>query len=344
MEFRTSPAPHTVALNSVRRVMGLVLLALLPGIALYTYFCGWGLLINIVLATASALLAEALALRLRNQPVQTYLTDGSAVVTAVLFAVALPPLAPWWLTVSGTAFGLIFAKHVFGGLGYNLFNPAMVGFAAVLVSFPTYMRNWPTFDVTSKPTLTEAWHAIFSSRLLDTLNIDAITGATPLMTVRTQLKLGATMSEVFDAPTLVHANDSVEWIAIGFLAGGVGLLLLRIIRWQIPVAMLGALLLCAVTLHAVDPGRYPGPMFHLFGGASVIGAFFIATDPVSAATSPRGRLIFGAGIGILTYLIRTWGGYPEGLAFAVLLMNAAAPLIDRYTVPRVYGHEDNRTY
>lgn len=337
MEFPTSPAPHTVAPTSVRRVMLLVIMALLPGIAVYVSFFGVGILINIVLAMLGALLAEAVCLHLRNQPLTLYLGDLSAVVTAMLLALALPPLAPWWLTVSGAAFGIIFAKHVFGGLGYNLFNPAMAGFAALLVSFPSYMTIWPRPDAALS--LTDTWRAIFQGLVPDALRVDAITGATPLMTLRNEIKLGATMDEIVaNALFGTFGGSGWEWIAAGFLVGGLGLLALKIIRWQIPVSMLGSLFVCAGIMHAIDPGMYAGPMFHLFSGATMLCAFFIATDPVSAATSDKGRLIFGAGIGIGVYTIRTWGGYPDGVAFAVLLMNAAAPLIDRYTVPRIYGH------
>jgi electron transport complex protein RnfD len=336
MDFPTSPAPHTVAPNSVRRVMCLVIVALLPGIAVYFNFFGWGIAINIAVATLGALSAEAICLYLRKQSLATYLGDLSAVVTAVLLAIALPPLAPWWLTCSGAAFGIVFAKHAFGGLGYNLFNPAMVGFAALLVSFPSQMTAWPRPD--GPLTFTDTLAAIFQGHSTVS-SVDAITSATPLMTLRNEIKLGATMEEIGASPLFGSMGGAGwEWIATAFIAGGIGLLALRIIRWQIPVSMLGGLFACAVVMHAIDPGTYAGPMFHLFSGATMLCAFFIATDPVSAATSDKGRLIFGAGIGVATYAIRTWGGYPDGVAFAVLLMNGLAPLIDRYTVPRIYGH------
>ncbi|MBC7983335.1 MAG: RnfABCDGE type electron transport complex subunit D [Candidatus Obscuribacterales bacterium] len=333
MDFQTSPAPHSVASNSVQRVMGLVLLALIPGTLVYVSYFGWGLLIHMSVAVLSALLSEALCLRLRRQRLNKFLYDGSAVLTAVLLAFALPPLAPWWLTASGAAFGIVFAKHVYGGLGYNLFNPAMVGFAALLVSFPSYMSAWPVPDTTL------SFVATLAIVFVPIEAIDAISQATPLMTMRNELKLGATMSEI-TAGTLFGniAGVGWEWIAVAFAGGGIGLLALRVIRWHVPIAMLSTMLIFATTMHAVDPGTYAGPVFHLFSGASMLGAFFIATDPISCATSNRGRLIFGSGVGALTYIIRTWGGYAEGVAFAVLLMNAAAPLIDRYTIPRIYGH------
>jgi Na+-translocating ferredoxin:NAD+ oxidoreductase subunit D len=340
MKFATAPAPHTVAPASVRRVMLLVLLALVPAVATHVAWFGWGLPINIALAASSACAAEALALRLRRKPLLRFLTDGSAVLAGALLAFALPPLAPWWLTVSGAAFAMLIAKHLYGGLGYNVFNPAMVGYAALLVSFPAHMTHW-LLPAGMAPALTfsQTAHAIFSAGLPPELTWDAISGATPLAAERAGLILRATIEETHAQPIFgAVAGVGWEWISLAILVGGIGLLALRIIRWHIPVAMLGTVFLLAIVMHAFDPGRYVGPMFHLLSGATMLGAFFIATDPVSAATSDRGRLVYGVGIGVLTYAVRVWGGYPDGVAFAVLLMNAAVPLIDRYTVPRIYGH------
>jgi electron transport complex protein RnfD len=323
--------------------MRIVLYTLVPAIALYVLFFGPGLLIQIVLGSVTALLAEALALRLRGKPVAMFLKDYSAIVTAVLLALCLPPLAPWWLIVSGTAFAILLAKHLYGGLGANPFNPAMVGYAVLLVSFPVQLLRWlPPVVVDIEPThlsFGETIMTILTGNLPMRLTWDAITSPTPLDALRTNLKLGMTMGEAQAQPIFgVLGGRGWEWINLAILAGGVALLALRIIRWHIPVAMLGALALCSGVMYAIDPGAYAGPAFHLTAGASMLGAFFIATDPVSAATSDRGRLVYGAGIGVLTYVIRTWGGYPDGVAFAVLLMNLSVPLIDRYTIPRIYGH------
>lgn len=324
--------------------MRLVLFALAPSIALHVLFFGPGLLIQIVLGVATALLAEALALRLRDKPIGPFLKDGSATITATLLALCLPPLAPWWLIVSGTAFAILLAKHLYGGLGANPFNPAMVGYAVLLVSFPAQLLQWlppnagglERIDLTLAQTLT----TILTGALPAELTWDAITSPTPLDALRTNLTMGMTMSEANASPIFgVLGGKGWEWINFATFAGGVWLLALRIIRWHIPAAMLGALALCALVMYSADPGAYAGPIFHLTSGASMLGAFFIATDPISAATSNRGRLIYGAGIGVLTYIIRTWGGYPDGVAFAVLLMNMCVPLIDRYTIPRIYGHD-----
>jgi electron transport complex protein RnfD len=320
-----------------------VLYALIPTVALHVMFFGPGLLIQIVLGVVTALAAEAAALRLRGKPLPPFLLDGSAIITAVLLALCLPPLAPWWLVVSGVAFAILLAKHLFGGLGANPFNPAMVGYAVLLVSFPARLLQWLPPNVAglepASLSFVDTLTTIFTGMPPARFTWDAITSPTPLDALRTDLALGMTMGEAHaSAMFSAFGGKGWEWINLATLAGGGWLLALRIIRWQIPVAMLTAMFVCAAIMSAADPGGYAGPLFHLTSGASMLGAFFIATDPVSAATSDRGKLIYGAGIGVLTYVIRTWGGYPDGVAFAVLIMNLAVPLIDRYTIPRIYGH------
>ena len=343
MRFPTAAPPHVVVPQTVSKVMRIVIYALLPTIAVHVVFFGPGLLIQSILAIATALATEALALHLRKKSLQQYLTDGTAIVTALLLALCLPPLAPWWLVVSGTAFAILVAKHAFGGVGMNVFNPAMVGYAVLLVSFPAQLLTWLPPDVpelcTEQLSFLQTATTILTGQLPDAFTWDAITSPTPLDALRTNLAMGMTMQEAHASPIFGgFGGRGWEWINLATLIGGIALLALRIIRWQIPVAMLGSLAVCASIMYAIDPGAYAGPVFHLTSGASMLGAFFIATDPVSAATSDRGRLIYASGIGVLTYTIRTWGGYPDGVAFAVLLMNLAVPLIDRYTVPRIYGH------
>jgi electron transport complex protein RnfD len=244
--------------------------------------------------------------------------------------------------VSGAAFAILIAKHLYGGLGYNPFNPAMVGYVVLLVSFPVEMTAWPlpsADGVATRLTLVETITTTLTGHLPAALDWDGITMATALDAVRTGLALGQTMSEVTAGKAFgAFAAAGWEWVSAAALLGGLALLALGVIRWHIPVAMLATIAVLATVLHGIDPGTYPGPAFHLFSGATMLGAFFIATDPVSAATSPRGRLVFGIGIGGLTILIRSFGGYPDGVAFAVLLMNLCVPVIDRLTVPRIYGH------
>jgi Na+-translocating ferredoxin:NAD+ oxidoreductase subunit D len=315
-------SPFLPVAASVGSVMRDVLLALLPGIAVYTLLFGFGVLRNIALAVAACLLFEAIALRLRGRPLKPFLFDGSALVTGVLLALTLPPIAPWWIAVVGSLFAIGLGKQVYGGLGYNPFNPAMVGYVVLLISFPVQMTAWPGLQ----PLWADA--------------PDAISAATALDHVRTELALGRTLTEVgADAPIGWIAGSGWEWVALAWLAGGLYMLWRGTIRWQIPAGMLAGLTLIALPFWALDPDRYASPLFHWLAGATLLGAFFIATDPVSAATTPRGRLLYGALIGVLVYVIRTWGGYPDGVAFAVLLLNICAPTIDRYTQPRVYGHQ-----
>jgi electron transport complex protein RnfD len=318
-----------------------VLYALIPGTAAYVFFFGWGIVVNMVVAAAVALAAEALMLRLRHRPLRPFIGDYSAVVTAVLLALALPPFAPWWLTAVGTLFAIVVAKHLYGGLGYNPFNPAMVGYVVLLVAFPREMTVWPLAATVSGeyPGPLESLAIVFQGGAA-VPGWDTMTGATPLDQMKTQLGLNYSVTEIRTSPIFGDFGGAGwEWLGNGFLLGGLWLLYRRVSSWPIPVAMLGSLFLVSLVFTAVDPGSHPSPLFHLFSGGAILGAFFIATDPVSASTTARGRLIYGAGIGILTYVIRTWGGYPDGVAFAVLLMNMAVPLIDQYTQPRVFGHE-----
>jgi electron transport complex protein RnfD len=334
MRFETAPAPHLAPATSVRRVMLIVLVALVPGVVAYAYRFGPAILVQLALAAASALLVEALLLRARGRSLAA-LGDGSALVTAALLALCLPSLAPWWLVVTGTAFALVFGKHLYGGLGQNPFNPAMVGYVALLISFPAAMSRWVAPDITL--TLPDALSAILAPGADPVVRtaVDAVTQATPLDVMRTELARQLTVAEALADPRV----GGPAWQLLGgaWLLGGALLLATRTIRWQAPVGMLGALALLAAAFHGGDPGRYPDAAFHLSSGAALFGAAFIVTDPVSGAASPRGRLWFGIGVGVLTWLIRTYGGYPDGVAFAVLLMNALVPLLDRWTRPRAYG-------
>jgi Na+-translocating ferredoxin:NAD+ oxidoreductase subunit D len=334
-------SPYLSDSPGVSIIMLKVLLALVPGIAAYVWIFGSGVLISLTLASATALLSEAVMLKLRGRPVVPFLLDGSALVTAWLLALALPPLAPWWLIVVGTLFAIVIAKQLYGGLGYNPFNPAMVGYAVLLISFPVLMTQWPApLEIAgAKLSFFDQWHYIFGRVLPQGVSIDAISSATPLDTLKTQLRLQHGMEQITAAPMFGTLGGKGSEIVVGaYLLGGVYLLQQRIISWHIPTAFLAALALISGVFHLVDPAHHAGPLLHLFSGASMLCAFFIATDPISGPTTPKGKLIFAAGIGVLTWMIRTWGGYPDGVAFAVLLMNICVPLIDAYTQPRVFGH------
>ena len=340
--FDVGGAPHVPPRSTVAGVMLQVLYALAPAILAHAWYFGPGIFVQIALAGAFALAFEAGMLRLRGQPVRVFLGDYSALVTAVLFALCVPPLAPWWIAATGMLFAIVIAKHLYGGLGHNLFNPAMVGYVAVLISFPVEMTSWlpPASLAEFRPGLGDTLFSIFTGQAPAGLDWDAVTGATPLDSLRTSVAMGQVIAEARQAPIFGDFGGlGWEWIANWFALGGFYLLWRRVISWQVPVTMIGSVLLLGTAAWLMDPGSNPAPLQHVFSGALIVGAFFIATDPVSGCTSPRGRLVFGAGVGVITLAIRRWGGYPDGVAFAVLLMNMAAPLIDRYTRPRIFGHE-----
>ncbi|KYC29152.1 putative inner membrane oxidoreductase [Sterolibacterium denitrificans] len=329
---------------SVQSVMLRVLVALLPGIAAYVWFFGIGILIQILLASLAALAGEALMLTIRRKPLGLFLGDGSALVTAWLVALTLPPIGPWWLVVVATLFAIVIVKHLYGGLGQNPFNPAMAAFCVMIVAFPQLMSQWPAVDgFGGLQNLDLQISLIFGSPA--GREIDAFTMATSLDTLRTGLH-GATESSVgaivggAQAPVFGHfGGRNWEWIALGYLLGGLWLIQQRIITWHIPCAFIATLAAIAGLFHLISPEQHAGALFHLFSGGAMLGAFFIATDPVSAATTPRGKLIYAAGIALLTWVIRSFGAYPDGIAFATLLLNIAVPLIDMWTQPPVFGHK-----
>ena len=326
--------------DSVSAIMLKVLLALLPGIALYVWYFGPAILVSITLASITALATEAAMLKLRNRPVTPFLKDNSALLTAWLLALSIPPLAPWWLIVVGTAFAIAIAKQLYGGLGNNMFNPAMVGYAVLIISFPAQMTHWvaPQGLVLSELDFMQQLQYIFLGMLPDSVTLDALTMATPLDTLKTHLHLEESVQHILHMPIYGQiAGHGSEMVAWGFLFGGLYLLASRIISWHIPFAYLVTLFVIAAIFHLVDPSHYVAPLFHWYSGAAMLGAFFILTDPVSSPTTNKGRLIYAAGAALLTYLIRTFGGFPDGVAFATLLMNISVPLIVLYTQPKVFG-------
>jgi len=321
-------------------IMVKVMLALVPGIVAYVWVFGAGILVMLSLASLTALAAEALMLKLRNRPIKPFLMDGSALLTAWLLALSLPPLAPWWLVVVGTFFAIVIAKQLYGGLGYNPFNPAMVGYAVLLISFPVIMTHWPAPLELAQAKLSFETQLQFIFGNSSGLSLDAVSMATPLDYLKTQLTLHHSVQEITVAPQfgLLGAKGG-ELVVSAYLLGGLYLLQQRLITWHLPVAFLGVLALMSGAFYLVDATHFTHPLFHLFTGASMLGAFFIITDPVSGPTTPKGKLFFAAGIAVLTYLIRVYGGYPDGVAFSVLLMNMCVPLIDAWTQPRVFGHQ-----
>ena len=273
-------------------------------------------------------------LALRKRPTQNCLFDGSVVITGLLFALTITPFAPWWVTLSGIFFAVVISKHLYGGLGYNIFNPAMAGYAFVLISFPVELNYWPAIE--SSAGLIESLKIIAYG--LPPASLDGLSGATPLAFTKSQISGMVMISEFSNDPLFgALGGKGWEWIGLSFLAGGIWLIIKGIIKWQIPLILILTLSLLSLVFHAHDPEIYVSPMFHLFSGGILLAAFFIATDPVTAPATPRGNIIYAIWIGILIYVIRTWGGYPDGIAFAVLIMNATVPFIDSVTRPVVFG-------
>ncbi|MDA6065597.1 MULTISPECIES: electron transport complex subunit RsxD [Idiomarina] len=350
MSFKIAPSPHGHNQRTTSEMMRWVCYALVPGVLLQSYFFGPGVWFQITLAVATAVLAEMACTVARERPAFSALRDNTAIVTAILLAISIPSLAPWWVIVIGTLFAIVVVKHVYGGMGQNLFNPAMAGYVLLLISFPVQMTNWLPASTISEHSLTlwQTLHTILfeytpAGYSVEQLRagIDGVTMATPLDTIKTELTRGYTLTEIYQGPEFSYfAGAGWQWINLGFLVGGLLLIQQRIISWHIPLGFLAGLCVPAFIAHIFAPDLMPGPIVHALSGATMLGAFFIATDPVSAATSNRGRVIFALLIGFIVFVIRSWGGYPDAVAFAVLLANMCVPLIDRYTRPVVYGHGD----
>ena len=336
-------APHAHDRSSVESIMLNVCGALMPSTAFGFYLFGWPAINLFVLCCVSAVATEALCLQALNMPLKR-VRDSSALLTGWLLAMSLPPWAPWWIGVGGAAFAIAVGKQLYGGIGQNPFNPAMLARVALLISFPVQMTTWvnavsPLAD--SAPGFLHSLHITFGGAIPD-----AMTGATALGQVRT----GLTMHQ--SAQDIIAHNFSWRHALLGTTRGSLGetseilvligggwLLYQRIISWHIPVAMLAALGLCGGLFHFFAPAHYGGALYHLTSGGIMLGAFFIATDFVTSPASNSGKLVFGAGCGVVTFIIRSWAAFPEGVAFAVLFMNALTPLIDRYMKPRIFGRD-----
>lgn len=337
-----STSPFVRLPTSVQRVMLTVLLALLPGIAAYVWQFGAAILVQLVIATVAAMATEWAVLTIRGKPRALFLGDLSAVVTAWLIALAFPPMVPWWLMVLACFLAIGVVKHLYGGLGQNPFNPAMAAYCLMIVAYPALMSQWPA-----------AGHLDFPTQLSLILggvrDLDAITGATPLDALRTTLREaanpeslhhGLSAGALMEGPAYGLAGGrGWEWVALGFLAGGLWLLARGIITWHIPGAFLGVMAATALMMWGMHPERFPSPLFQVVSGGTLLGAFFILTDPVSGATTPRGKLLFAGGAAFITLMIRAFGAYPDGVAFATLLMNLCVPLVDMKTQPPVFGHK-----
>jgi len=318
-----SPSPHTHSGNSVPRIMLAVILSLLPALAAGVAFFGWNAIRLTLICVATCILAEYLTRKVMRR--DSGVNDLSAVVTGLLLALNLPPTLPGWMAVIGSLCAIVIAKQIYGGIGYNIFNPALVGRCILLVSFPVAMTSWAVPAFLNVP-------------------VDAVTMATPLGAWKTALATGQTpagLADMFTLKSLILGNRPGcigETSTLALLAGGIFLLWRRCISWAIPTAFIGSVALLATLLHQADPARNLPPLYHLFSGGLMLGAVFMATDMVTTPVTGRGMFVFGLGCGVITMVIRQWGGYPEGVSFAILIMNALTPLINRFTRPHVFGH------
>ncbi len=347
MRQRTSPMQFRTLNTS--QIMLLVAAATVPAIAINTWFFGIGTLLNILLAVPIAIIAETLSLRARNLPVRASLRDNSVMLSALLLALALPPGSPWWLIMLGTLFAVAIAKHAFGGLGQNVFNPAMAGYLFLLLAFPLEMTAWHLPEAAIEPdaansplTLTSMVQSL-GFLVADTQSIDGYAMATPL--IESKLASQSALREAINSELPLFARSTEtgwELVNWAYLLGGIFLLASGIISWHIPASIIGTVL--ALSLLFYSPSNAPivgSPYLHLFGSATMIGAFFIATDPVTAATSNPARVVYGVIVGASIYAIRVWGSYLDSIAIAVLFGNFCAPLLDHYCRPRIFGRGRN---
>lgn len=339
-----SHAPHAHAWGSIGEIMHKVMLALLPATLLAFWNFGWPAFWLWLVTTASAAGWEAASIWLARKSVRQKLFDRSALVTGWLLALTLPPWAPWWVGVLGSFIAIVLAKQVFGGLGCNPFNPAMVARVALLISFPVVMTQWVgalPLQSGISPSFWQGLQITFAGQM----PVDGMASASVLGGMKAEISRLGYLPELdklfsgWQSAVGLRAGSLGESSALLILLGGFWLTRHYIIGWRIPLAMLAGVIVPATIFWLIDAQHYASPLVHLLSGGLWLGAFFIATDPVTSPTSSAGQVIFGLGCGFLTYVIRAWGGYPEGVAFAVLLMNALTPLIERATPPRIYGRD-----
>jgi len=336
--------------RSTSQVMLMVVLATIPAIAINTWFFGIGTLLNIFLAIAVGMAVEASSLSIRKLPVAENLRDNSLLVSALLLGIAMPPGSPWWLTTLGVLFAIGIGKHAFGGLGQNIFNPAMAGYLFLLLAFPLRMTAWHLPEAAIDPaagisplslgSLGQSLRFLYAGESV----VDGMAMATPL--IESKLASQSAVLEAIDTDLNIFARTAEtgwELTNWAYLFGGLFLLFIGIISWHIPVAVIATVLLTSLLFYSPGGASVVGtPYLHLFGSATMIGAFFIATDPVTAATSKPARILYGIIIGVCIYAIRVWGSYLDSIAIAVLFGNFCAPILDHYVRPRIFGRGRTR--
>lgn len=307
-----SNSPHIRGKETISKIMVQVFIALLPAAIAAVWFFGLAALEVMALCTLGCMAVEELWNKCAKRP-STW-KDGSAALTGLLLAMNLSSGSPWWICILGSVIAIGLGKQLFGGLGYNPFNPALVARVALLIGFPSLMTSWVAPQAGK-------WFAC-----------DALTGATPLGAS------GAAVASVRDLFTGNVGGCLGETSALALLIGGTFLLIRKLIKWQVPASFIGTVAIITGIAHHFNPELTPPALYHVLAGGLMIGAFFMATDMVTSPMTANGALIFGFGCGIITSVIRIWGGYPEGVSFSILFMNALTPLIDRYTIGKPFGY------
>lgn len=324
-----SPAPHVHGDESTRKIMKDVLIALAPSMLVAVYFYGLSAIKLLLVAVIACMGVEFLIQKYLMRTKVT-VTDLSAAVTGVLLALNLPPTTPWWVIVIGSVVAIGVAKMTFGGLGHNIFNPALVGRVFLLISFPVIMTDW---------TVPSSWFRP---------GVDAVTGATPLALIKEGLAQGQTVEQILSAnPDLSYGQmlfaraggSAGEASALAIILGFVYLLIRRVIRPHIPVTIVLTIAVMTGIFWLIDPSQYTDPLFNILTGGVLLGSVFMATDYVTSPMTTKGMVIYGVGIGIITVLIRFFGSYPEGVSFAILIMNSIVPLLNKYIKPARFGKE-----
>ena len=320
-----SASPHVHLDRTSKKIMYDVVIALVPAFLVSLYVFGIGALIVTSVAVISCLLFEYLIQKYLLKTATT-IGDGSALITGILLAFNLPSDLPIWMIIVGSLVAIGIAKFSFGGLGFNIFNPALVGRVFLLVSFPVQMTMWPT-PIDNQSTIT-----------------DAVTGATPLGIIKEGLMFGETMTEIsskipstLDMLTGVTGGSLGEMSALALIIGGLFLIIRKVITWHIPVVMIMTMVIITGIFWMIDPEQYANPLIHILSGGAILGAFFMATDLVTSPMTKKGMVVFAIGIGLITVVIRLYGAYPEGVSFAIIIMNAFVPLINKFFKPRRFG-------
>ena len=369
--FTLESAPHDLGVTATGRIMKILILTLIPALLVNIYFYGFGVLINVLLSLVACLVTEGVMLRLRKRHLNLLWRDNSAAVTAVILGLTLPQILPWHLTVIGSVFAIALVKHAFGGLGQNVFNPAMAAFVFLLISSPVQMTSYvsPVPGNWEHLTISRSAQAIFGSAAVrDSVRKETHDAILESLVMPRDKKEFFKLADSFTGPTFLtdvmherpakanpeasvqgwvegaRGTGDLPWLFIGhlctslaFLLGGIILMVFRVIDWRIPVSFLTVSGGLFTVFWAVSPEAFLAPAWHLIFGATVFGAFYIMTDPVTAVPKPQGAWIFGATVAVIFVIIRNLGGYPDAMAFSVLLGNAAAPLISILTRRREFG-------